>query len=212
MKIDLIITGLTNMKDDYRCISGYDFVKKRFLRPLLNNNRIDVNFASQHLKEIKMFRQTTFEVDEFFNAQAPHSEDFYVKYDIIKSVDIYDKKQIDLFLRDIADESVQNVYGDFIEIIDGYPIVPMNLGKRSLGVVIAKRCKVYQNDKGRTRVDFSDQSGYELKNVPCVAHDAEYKINGIYNDIPIRLGLTRLWKKDGMTEPAYWIQISGIFP
>jgi len=78
--------------------------------------------------------------------------------------------------------------------------------------VIAKKCKVYVNSQGWTRVDLCDKTGYELNNVPCVAHDGEYRSPGVYSDIPIRLGLTRLWKKDGLDELTHWIQISGVFP
>ena len=54
MKIELIIIGLTDMKDQYRCISGYDIAKKRYLRPLLKGSRIDSNFVNQVTKKIKM--------------------------------------------------------------------------------------------------------------------------------------------------------------
>ena len=53
MKIELIIIGLTDMKDQYRCISGYDIAKKRYLRPLLKGSRIDSNFVNQVTKKIK---------------------------------------------------------------------------------------------------------------------------------------------------------------
>lgn len=213
MKLSLIITGLTDMKGDNRCISGYDINNQKYLRPLLKNNRINHNFTIQEIGEIKLFRKVTFNVDSFFDKPTPpHIEDFYVHYELSKVENIFERSDIKNFLYKIADNSVKDVYGNYIEIENGYPVIPKGCGHRSLGTIISKRCKVYKNEVGRIRVDFNDQTGYQLNNVPCVAHDFEYKTEGIYHNVPVRLGLTRLWKKEGMKEEFYWIQVSGIFP
>jgi len=213
MKIALIITGLTDMKGDYRCISGYDRDNQRYLRPLLSNARIDHDFTFQKCGEIKLFSKVTFRIDSFIDKPIPpHIEDFYIHYELSNVEDTFGSSEIKNFFFQIADPSIKVVYGNYIEIANGYPVIPKGCGNRSLGTIISKRCKVYKNDRGRVRVDFIDQTGYQLNNVPCVAHDSEYKTEGIYENAPIRLGLTRLWKKEGMEEEFYWIQVSGIFP
>jgi len=216
MNISLIMMGLTDMKGEFRCISGYHKEKSKYFRPLLNpknGRRIDHNFCTQITKEIKLFIEATFEVESFFdNPESPHIEDFYISR-LIEVKEIFQsRKQIKDFLHQISDSSIKSVYGDFIEIINGSPVVPEDCGHRSLGTIVAKSCKVYKNNLGRVRVDIIDQTGYQLNNLPCVAHDMEYKKVGKYNNIPVRLGLTRLWKKDKMDEEYYWIQISEVFP
>lgn len=212
MNISLIMMGLTDMKGEFRCISGYNNEQKKYFRPLFKNGRIDHNFCTQTSKEIKLFREVTFEVENFFNnPQTPHIEDFYMRRiidvkDVFKSGD-----EIEGFLHQISDPDIKSVYGSFIEIENRCPVIPKACGKRSLGTIIAKSCRVFKDVNGRVRVDLIDQTGYELKNVPCVAHDIEYKDVGEYDNIPIRLGLTRLWKKDGMDEDYHWIQISEVF-
>lgn len=213
MNISLIMMGFTNMGGEFRCISGYDRIQKKYFRPLFKNKRIDHNFCTQPSKEIKLFKEAVYEVENLFNdAPAPHSEDFHISK-LIEVREIFqNKEEIKGFLREISDPSIKSVYGDFIENVNDYPVVPKGFGHRSLGTIIAKSCKVYKNELGRVRVNIIDQTGYQLKNLPCVAHDMEYKKEGEYEDIPIRLGLTRLWKKVGMEEEFYWIQISEVFP
>ena len=211
MNISLIMVGLTDMGGEFRCISGYDNTQKKYFRPLLKNSRIDHNFCTQASKKIKLFREATYEVESLFDdAPAPHIEDIYVSR-LIEVKEIFkNEEQMKDFLHQISDPSIISVYGNFIEIVNAYPVVPESCGHRSLGTIIAKNCKVYKNDRGRVRVDIIDQTGYQLNNLPCVAHDMEYKKVGKYNNIPIRLGLTRLWKKDDMEEKFYWVQISEV--
>tara|TARA_B100001250_G_C19524680_1_gene667526 strand:- start:116 stop:790 length:675 start_codon:yes stop_codon:yes gene_type:complete len=216
MKIELIITGLTDMKDSYRCISGYDIANKRYLRPLLKNSRIDSNFVNQASKEIKIFNKVTFEVDSFFNnPTAPHLEDFYVKYNLISSEDVFNENDIRSFLEKIADNNIKDVYGEYIEFYKDHYVIPEGVGKRSLGTIICRDVRVYEDGKGKTRVDYTDKTGYELKNIPCVAHDKQYKKKGRYKNIALRLGLSRLYdpwsEKTGDNEAFYWPQVSAVF-
>ena len=211
MNISLVMMGLTDMKDDLRCISGYDIKQKKYFRPLFKNKRIDHNFCTQPSREIKLFKEAVYEVESSYTAPVPHIEHFHISK-LIEVREIFkNNDEIKDFLYKISDPSIKSVYGDFIENVNGHPVIPKNCGYRSLGTIIARRCKVYKNNRGRVRVNITDQTGHKLINLPCVAHDMEYKQEGEYHEIPIRLGLTRLWKKDGMEEAFYWIQISEVF-
>lgn len=50
----LVIVGITNMKDDRICISGYDLLKNRFLRPLLPQNHITGDFLNRFNETIHL--------------------------------------------------------------------------------------------------------------------------------------------------------------
>ena len=192
MNISLVMMGLTDMKDDFRCISGYDMKQKRYYRPLLTNSRIDHNFCTQPSREIKLFKEAVYEVESSFDKPAPHSEDFYIRR-LIKVREIFkNNEEIKDFLHKISDPSIRSVYGDFIENVNGHQVVPKDCGLRSLGTIIARRCEVYKDDRGRVRVNITDQTGHELKNLPCVAHDMEYKKEGEYN---LAIEQIKKWRK-----------------
>ena len=103
-------------------------------------------------------------------------------------------------MKEIADNSINSVFGDFIDIIDGHAVVLPDCGLRSLGTIISPRCEVYLDNRGAHRVNFQDQTGYGLENVKCVAYDSEYMKEGKYQDVPVRISLTRLWNKTPQSE------------
>jgi hypothetical protein len=88
----------------------------------------------------------------------------------------------------------------------------LDYGKRSLGTIVSPYCKVSLDEYGNARVNFKDQTGYQLSNVKCVAYHDVYRKVGEYNNIPVRISLSRAWKKPGHNEYYYYIQVSGVFP
>lgn len=211
MTLKLVITGITMMHGDDRCISGYSLEEKRYYRPCLPMAHFKESLLVGYGKEFGVFSEVVFKVQNVIPPEPPHIEDINVYPGIVSVRNFLSGKQQIEFLHGIADKSIVSIYGDYIESVENHFVIPEDCGKRSLGTIIAKKCKLYLDNKGKTRVDVQDQTGYEMRNLPCVARDAEYRPLGLFHDIPVRLSLTRAWKKEDMDEAFYWIQCSGVF-
>lgn len=213
MSLEIRITGITCMSEDRICMSGYDIEEKKYFRPIVLNEKLTNNFLMNDAGIISIFSLVTFEKSkESIHSPAPHIEDILITKSILNITNDLvgnNKKQ---FLIDIADKSIEDVFGDYIEVVNGNPVVLIGGGKRSLGTIIASSCEVFKDQHSNTRVNLVDKTGYEVKNIKCVAYNNEYSKIGKYKNIPVRISLTRQWKKSGDDEAFYWIQVSGVFP
>lgn len=214
MNIKLRITGITMMGDDRICMSGYDMETKKYYRPKFVDSNLTDSFLHQQKGDISIFSLVTFEKNDIdINIKAPHIEDLPITGEIIDiNNDLINEDDRKSFLSEIADKAIVDVFGHYIDIVDKNPVVLLDCGHRSLGTIVSPDCRVYLDQNENTRVDLRDQTGYQLLNVKCVAFDKEYRKVGNYNNIPIRISLTREWTKPGNDESYYWIQASGIFP
>jgi|TARA_B100001971_G_scaffold52719_1_gene47840 hypothetical protein len=214
MNINLRITGITSMKDSRICMSGYNMETQMYYRPILPDQHLTNTFLHQPNGDISLFSLVTFEKSNIdVDENPPHIEDFPITgkvIDINNNLINYDEQKT--FLRKIADKTIADVFGHYIDVVDNHPVVLLDCGKRSLGTIVSPDCKVYLDQNGNTRVDVKDQTGYQLQNVKCVAFDKEYSNVGQYKNIPVRISLSREWTKPGHSESYYWIQVSGIFP
>ena len=212
MNITLRITGITRMKDNRICMSGYSDEKGKYFRPLLRNEHLTESDLFYHRDRIKLFDSVIFQLDPTTsNVVAPHIEDQHIIEIIDYKIDRINSKEEQInYLKEIADSSINSVFGDFIDIIDGHPVVLPDCGLRSLGTIISPKCEVFLDNRGSYRVNFQDQTGHRLEYVKCVAYDSEYAKEGQYKNIPVRISLTRLWKKTNDSESYYWVQVSNI--
>ena len=212
--LQLRITGITKMKDERICMSGYDQISNIYYRPILRDNYLTSSFLYQGNAKINLFSLVTFQkLNEEINTSRPHQEDVYISSEVIdiqNDLKTYQEKK--QFLYEIADKSIEEVFGDFIEIHNNSPVVLLGCGYRSLGTIIARECHSYYNSNGDLRVDITDSKGYCLENIKCVALYNNYFKEGLFQNIPIRISLTREWKKPGDQQAFYWIQVSDIFP
>lgn len=207
----LAIIGITNMKEDHICISGYDLNKKRFLRPLMPQGRILVSFLSRFNDTINL--GSIVEVELVGTPKIdnkPHCEDVEINPQTVKVLGRLKHTELKDFLISISDIRLEDIYGEDLELVGGQPVLPEHSGLRSLGVIVCRKCFVYQNHLGRIRCDFTEQSGAEYRNIPVVARDEWAKPLGSFADVPLRMGLSRLWKKEGTEVPYYWVHISAI--
>ena len=214
MNINLRITGITSMKDSRICMSGYDMETQKYYRPVLLDQHLTDTFLHQPIGDISLFSIVTFEKNTIcIDRKPPHIEDFPITGEVIDiNNDLINDDAKKKFLSQIADEKIVDVFGHYIDVVDDHHVVLLDCGRRSLGTIVSPDCRVYLDSNGNTRVDFKDQTGYKLQNVKCVAFNKEYSKVGNYNNIPIRISLSRAWQKPGHSEAYYWIQVSGIFP
>ncbi|MCK9336123.1 MAG: hypothetical protein M0Q99_12525 [Candidatus Cloacimonetes bacterium] len=143
-------------------------------------------------------------------ASPPHIEDKAFDPSTVKVLDSMTRDQFSSFIESIADESVESIFGYEIELINGQPILPEGSGARSLGAIMGRKCSIYSDHIGKSRCDFVDQSGCEYRHLPIVGRDEWVKKPGNYQNVPIRLSLTRLFQKSDESEPVYWMQVSGV--
>ncbi len=181
MIIKLRITGITKMKDDRICISGYDSITQKYYRPILEAGGLTSSFLNQYNPKISIFSLVTFTViDSNIEPQKPHIEDIIVSKESIMvendMISIFDQND---FLKSISDNSIEDVFGDFIEVHDDHYVVLDECGKRSLGTIICQNCNVYKDANNNVRVNLIDQTGFELTNVKCVSYDDSAKIQEI---------------------------------
>tara|TARA_B100002052_G_scaffold15798_1_gene12630 strand:+ start:16769 stop:17422 length:654 start_codon:yes stop_codon:yes gene_type:complete len=214
MNITLRITGITRMSGERICISGYDAVTNKYYRPILENGYLTSSFLNQNPEHISIFSLVTFEYTHpISNPVKPHIEDLIISENIIKiENDLNTVLDQNNFLSDIADHSIEQVFGSYMDVVDNHHIVFDGYGKRSLGTIISPKCTVTKDSNNNTRVSLIDQTGFQLSNVKCVSYDNKYCIPGNYQNIPIRISLSRRWKRPSDDEFYYWVQISGIFP
>lgn len=213
MMIEVVVTGITNMKDDHLCMSGYSNTEKKYRRPLVEGRAIcfsDLIIGGQELT-----LGSTIGIDIIPSQTiptAPHIEDTYITlpFRIIKKHE--SRTEFRKYLLTIAEQSIDTIFGPYIELLDDQPVIPSECGTRSLGTIIARECKVYLNSKGQTRVDIKDKNGKEYRNIPCVAKDDWIKPIGCFENPIVRLSLSRLWQKPHGVEPFFWMQVSGVVP
>lgn len=211
MTSKIVIVGITNMKEDRICISGYDLNRSRFLRPLLPYCHITIDFLNRFNKTISLGSVVDLElIGNFKSGNKPHCEDVDINPQSVSIVDGMTKKDFKQFLLTVSDICLEDIYGNDLELIKGQPVVPEGAGLRSLGVIVCRRCTTYKSHLGRIRCDIVDKSGGEYRNIPVVARDEWAKPIGEFRDVPIRMGLSRLWKKDDMEEPYYWVHVSAL--
>ncbi len=211
MRCKIIITGITNMSEGHICFSGYDVQTRKYIRPILPGSHILESFLHSYNDTIAL--GSTIELQLLYSetkALPPHIEDNPFDLSSISVLDSMSKPQFQQFLSSFADETVESIFGYEIELINGQPILPEGSGHRSLGSIICRNCTVYLDHMGKARCDFIDQSGCEYRHLPIVGRDEWIKKPGIYKGIPIRLSLTRLYKKDDHSEPVYWMLVSGV--
>jgi len=207
----IVITGITNMSVGYICISGYDMSTRRYFRPIIPGSHIAELFLSSHNSPIEL--GSTVELDLSYTetqASPPHIEDKAFDPSTVKVLDSMTRDQFSSFIESIADESVESIFGYEIELINGQPILPEGSGARSLGAIMGRKCSIYSDHIGKSRCDFVDQSGCEYRHLPIVGRDEWVKKPGNYQNVPIRLSLTRLFQKSDESEPVYWMQVSGV--
>lgn len=207
----IVITGITNMSVGYICISGYDMSARKYIRPIIPGSHIAESFLSSHNSPIEL--GSTVELDLSYTetqASPPHIEDKSFDPSTVKVLDSMTRVQFRSFIESIADESVESIFGYELELTNGQPILPEGSGARSLGAIMGRKCSIYNDHMGKSRCDFVDQSGCEYRHLPIVGRDEWVKKTGNYQDVPIRLSLTRLFQKDDESEPVYWMQVSGV--
>jgi hypothetical protein len=212
MKIQAIITGITNMKDDNICISAYDANKRVFIRPLLVGSRLSSSFLSRFNGLIRIGTQIEFDVvPPPHEPIPPHSEDTWIEPSSVIIKHQLDYPHFKDFISSIVDKDITSIYGYGVELLDGQPVIPPESGERSLGAIICRKCIVYSDYMGKIRCDITDRSGSVYRKVPVVARDEQYKKIGEYTNIPIRMGLSRPFKKSIHEEEYCWVHVSAIF-
>lgn len=213
MKTQAIITGITNMKDDFICVSAYDMDKRLFVRPLLVGSRLSSCFLSQFNDRICIGTQIEFDIVPPPHAPLPpHCEDTWIDPSsvLVKRQMAY--PQFRDFVCSIVDNDITAIYGYGVELLDGQPVLPPESGERSLGAIICRKSTVYSDYMGKTRCDITDRSGSIYRKIPVVARDEQYKKIGEYTNIPIRMGLSRPYRKSIHDEEYCWVHVSAIFP
>ena len=211
MIIKLVIVGITNMKEDRICISGYDINNNRFLRPLLPHSHITTDFLTRFNESIHLGSLVNIElVSSPKINNKPHCEDVEINPDSVKVIGKMVQRKYKEFLISISDDSIEGIYGEDLELLNGQPVLPEDSGVRSLGVIVCRKCSVYHNHLGRTRCGVTDKSGAEYRNIPVVSRDEWARPLGEFVNVPLRMGLSRLWKKEGMEESFYWVHVSAI--
>lgn len=212
MKMQIIITGITNMKDDYICVSGYDIEKGVYRRPLLMGSRLSSSFLNQLSGFICIGSQIEFElIPPPHIATPPHREDIWIDSDSVVLVRQMEYSLFREFIHTIVDEDIVSIYGHEIELLDGQPVLPKGYGEKSLGAIICRKCSVYNDYMGKTRCDLVDRSGSMYRKIPVVARDEFYKKLGEYADIPLRMGLSRPFRKTNQEEEYCWVHVSAVF-
>jgi len=211
MKTQTVITGITSMKDDHICISGYDVINRKYLRPLIEGTHLTSNFLSAYNDLIKLGSTIIFNItNPTHDPISPHSEDIWIDPHSVNVTNHKSKNQFKEFIVSICDENMEDIFGYEIELIEGQPVLPKGAGSRSLGSIISRKCRVYLDHVGKFRCDLIDASGCEFRHIPIVGIDEWVRQLGEFSNVPIRLSLSRLFQKDRICEPYYWVQVSGI--
>ncbi|GJQ31180.1 MAG: hypothetical protein HBSAPP04_00190 [Ignavibacteriaceae bacterium] len=211
MSLEVIITGITLMKDEWRCISGYAPGTGKYFRPCIKGTHITEGFLANRPRSIEVFSRVVFTTEGDANTPPPHSEDVYVSTGQILVKEPVAEPDSIPFLHSIADEGLVSIYGDYIEHFDNHFVVPTDCGHRSLGTIIARKCKCYLDPAGKTRIDLQDKTGFEVRNIPCVARDLQFRPTGTFTDVPVRMSLSRAWRRKENEDEYYWLQCSGVF-
>lgn len=210
MKKRIIITGITNMKEGNVCISGYDLSAGEYVRPLLPGSQIPESFLALYDKVIALGSTLDLDCCPVPAARPPHIEDNSFEPNSVKVIASMSQTQYQDFIRSIADENVESIFGYEIDFHRGQPILPKGAGERSLGAIVCRECRVYVDHNDKTRCDLIDGSGCEYRHLPVVGRDEWVRQPGTHANIPVRLSLSRLFQKDDQSEPAFWMQISGV--
>ena len=128
MKIQAIITGITNMKNDNICISAYDADKRAFIRPLLVGSRLSSSFLSRFNGLIRIGTQIEFDVvPPPHEPIPPHSEDTWIEPNSVIIKHQLDYPQFKDFISSIVDKDITSIYGYGVELLDGQPVVHLRI-------------------------------------------------------------------------------------
>ena len=207
----IIITGITNMSENFICISGYDKEGEKYIRPVLSQGQLTEQFLFAYNDNIQLGSILELDFIPPISASSPpHIEDTLFNQFSGRVLDKLNKKQFQEFIASIADRCVEDIFGYEIELFKGQPVLPQGTGNRSLGTIICRKCTIVIDHLGKARCDFIDQCGNEFRHLPITGRDEWIKKQGNYTNVPVRLSLTRLFQKDKNSEPVYWMQVSGV--
>ncbi|QNU25065.1 dual OB domain-containing protein [Geobacillus zalihae] len=219
-----IVTGLTKMQNNRVCMSVYDEENNCYRRPIFLRDPITYHTV-QNITLFSIIELTP--IHHQHNIISPHTEDFPVE-DTTQFTQIgrlNTNEQIKL-LKKISVPSVIDVFGyddnntPFLTQQRGRFFVWPNSGIRSLGTVQAQEARLYEDDFGKIRVDFTDLTGQSYNNLPFVSIEQDHwkdrrsyinKFNRTSaNEIFVRLSLSRPFQPSNWGQRACFLQVSCI--
>lgn len=207
----LIVFGITNMKDDKICLGGFEQETHKLYRLMDNAFFLHYSFLGLYNESIQTGSIIEVKLCELQpKISSPHVEDTNI--DLNSPSIIGNKTREELFeiFSDVSNSSLALLFGYGMELVNGQPVIPEGMGERSIGILKCRKCNSYYDYQGKQRCDIIDFSGAEYRNVPIVARNEVDRPLGVFNDSIAIIGLTRLWLKDSLSEPFYWIIVACI--
>lgn len=230
---ELIITDLTRMSGDKVCIAGIT-VNNKTIRPdfpppgILENHLYQENKVIVRPKaKLKMY----LEPKRFI--KPPHTEDHHwTKWEQIELIEFLSSENWNVFLQNTMSPSANAIFeGNLQENKYSLP----NTGKYSLGTIKPDAITSFsynsQFGSWSYRLSFIDASGEQFSNISITDLALRYYVDYLRerknftpydisrrlfqtfteNEIWLRLGLGRPFKKDAHTNARCYLQVNGIY-
>lgn len=207
------ICGITDMADDRVCIGGYDFNTHQFIRIMENNHHLTSQCLLNPNKLIATGSIATLNISEQQPIKVPpHIEDTNIILQSSEVIKKLNRDQLYPLFRNESSRSLTDIFGTGIESIGGHPVIPEGMVSRSMGLLLGRECEIYLDHQMKKRCNIIDCSGAEYRNIPVSARDEIDSPLGSFINSLIFVGLTRLWKKDTLSEPYYWMIVPCLLP
>ncbi len=207
------ICGITDMADDRVCIGGYDFCGHQFFRIMENNHHLTSHCLLNPNKPIATCSIMNLDISEQQPIKVPpHIEDTNI---ILKSsvvVKSHHRDELYPLFKNESSPILPDIFGTGIESIGGQPVIPEGMVSRSMGLLLSRECEIYLDHQMKKRCNIIDCSGAEYRNIPVTARDEIDSPIGSFLSSLIFIGLTRLWKKDTLSESYYWMIVPCLLP
>ena len=212
-----VVTGLTRMSPGRICMSVYDTVLNRYLRPIPPNGK----YSDEDLQDLSLFSVVILIADiRAHTIHAPHSEDFPVTNQHLEPVRLLTTREQLTLLRRISLHSPYDVFGfrnqEPILKQRGirYYVLP-GTGSYSLGTVVVEQVRLFFNNYDKLRVNFRDIAGHTFSDVSFVSineddpDEVNYRLRRCQSKF-LRVSLARKLLATNWDHEACFLQVSCI--